>query len=65
MSNAQLLAIMGTDATKWTNEFLVRFPEGTNDWGTLMGWFANAIEAGRSAGIKYKLYSWTPPNLDN
>ncbi len=47
MTGGQLLAKMGTDASKWTDEFLAIFPAGTNDWGTLVGWFANAIEAGR------------------
>ena len=47
MTDGQLLAKMGTDASKWTDEFLAIFPEGTNDWGTLAGGFANAIEAGR------------------
>ena len=46
-----LLAKMGTDAARWANEYEARFPDRTPDWGTLVGWFANAIEAGRSAGI--------------
>ncbi len=50
MTDVQLLAKMRIDAAKWTEEFLVLFPEGTNDWGTLVGWFANAIEVGRDAG---------------
>lgn len=47
--DVSLLTEMGTDAAKWADEFLARFPEGTNDWGTLVAWFANAIEAGREA----------------
>lgn len=38
-----------TDAAVWTDEFMRLFPHGT-DWGTMVGWFANAIEVGRSAG---------------
>lgn len=48
-TDGQLLARIGTDAAKWTDAFLERFPDGCNDWGTMVGWFANAIEAGKSA----------------
>jgi hypothetical protein len=51
---------LGTDAQKWTDAFVERFdgipvaahPNGPRnlDQGTLLGWFANAIEAGRRAG---------------
>ena len=51
MSDTDLLAKMGTDAAVWATEYEQRFPDGTPDWGTLVGWFANAIEAGRSAGV--------------
>jgi hypothetical protein len=37
-----------TDAAVWATEFCRRIP-GT-DWGLMVGWFANAIEAGRDAG---------------
>lgn len=50
MNSSDLLTKMGTDAAKWTDEFLATFPDGTDDWGTLVGWFANAIEAGREEG---------------
>ena len=48
--NIDLLARMGTDAAIWATEYEERFPDKTPDWGTLVGWFANAIEAGRTAG---------------
>jgi hypothetical protein len=61
-TDGAILARMGIDAAKWTDEFfkinqmrtLLRDcpdqePLGVN-WGTMVGWFANAIEAGRTAG---------------
>ena len=39
-----------TDAMTWAREFVRLFPEGTGDVGTMVGWFANAIEVGRAAG---------------
>ena len=48
-TDTDLLAKMGTDAARWANEFENRFPDKTPDWGTLVAWFANAIEAGRIA----------------
>jgi hypothetical protein len=55
-----MLTYMGTDAAKWTDEFMrvqvervQANPEaGDLDWGAMVGWFASAIEAGRSAGMK-------------
>jgi hypothetical protein len=61
-AGADLLARLGTDGQKWAAEFVRLFqsktvtagstewPEAQVDEGTLLGWFANAIEAGRSAG---------------
>lgn len=65
-SPAQILTRMGTDAAEWTNEFMrvaggltVRSggPDGEPgeqapnvNWGGMVSWFANAIEAGRTAG---------------
>ena len=54
MSDGERLAYMGTDAARWTDQFLgtLRWsPDGTAalDWGHVLGWFANAIEAGRAA----------------
>lgn len=49
----QILARMGTDAAKWTDEFMriaAANPAIATDWGTMVGWFASAIETGRSAG---------------
>ncbi len=46
MSDQDLLAKMGTDAAVWAAEYEERFPDKTPERGTLIGWFANAIEAG-------------------
>lgn len=51
----RMLARLGTDGQAWAREFQHRFagePVGGHvvDEGLLIGWFANAIEAGRSAG---------------
>lgn len=46
-TDPELLSHMGTDAAKWASEF-VKLHGG--DEGLMLGWFANAIEAGRSAG---------------
>lgn len=53
MTDAELLQSMGTDARKWAHEFnRIAQDLGTPemDEGWLIGWFANAIEAGREAG---------------
>lgn len=55
MSGGELLAHMGTDASKWTDEFMRVQADptaGPQDWGAMVGWFANAIEAGRTAGMQ-------------
>jgi hypothetical protein len=39
-----------TDAGVWATEFCRRFPR--NEWGAIIGWFANAIEVGRDAGAR-------------
>lgn len=42
-----------TDASVWTDEFMRLVEAGmVIDWGTMVGWFANAIEVGREAGRK-------------
>lgn len=50
----QLLTRLGTDGRAWAREFLDRYHGeevgATVDEGLLISWFANAIEAGRSAG---------------
>ena len=51
MNDVEVLTKMGTDAAKWATEYEERFPGTTPDWGTLVSWFANAIEAGRNAAI--------------
>ena len=38
-----------TDAMVWTSEFLAQFPVNIDE-GTMISWFANAIETGRDAG---------------
>lgn len=51
---AAFLAWAGTNARRWAADFMRRFSRlimpGALDDGTMIGWFANAIEAGRSAG---------------
>jgi hypothetical protein len=54
MADGTMLEEMGTDAQKWTERFLNA--SGLDNAGpdfrhTVLTWFANAIEAGRSAGI--------------
>lgn len=40
-----------TDAKEWATQFLVNWQRGmTIDAGTMIGWFANAIETGRTFG---------------
>ena len=50
MSDSDLLTKMGTDAAKWAGEYMDRFGDEVPDEENLIGWFANAIEAGRTAG---------------
>jgi len=52
MNDAQLLTDMGTDAVKWTDEYMRRHGSSLPDDDTLVRWFANAIEAGRTAGFR-------------
>lgn len=47
-SAGAMLARLGTDAQLWAREFVALSPP--TDEGTMIGWFANAIETGRSAG---------------
>lgn len=57
-SDAAVLERMGTDAAKWTDEFMRVKHEieaagdgrSPDDWGWMIAWFASAIEAGRTAG---------------
>ncbi len=42
INDGVLLTYMGDDASKWAEQFCKRFPG--NDKGTMIGWFANAIE---------------------
>lgn len=57
-TSSEFLARLGTDGEKWAKEFLLALPALTKeelDFPHLVGWFANAIEAGRSAGeSRYK-----------
>lgn len=56
MTDAEQLAYMGVDAQKWAQEWCkVAVDLGNQghevvDEGWMIGWFANAIEAGRAAG---------------
>jgi hypothetical protein len=65
-SAGKILERMGVDAAKWTDEFMKYSdglmvisdgPDGAPgepspnvNWGTMVGWFANAIAAGESYG---------------
>ncbi len=51
-STPELLAYMGTDGSKWAEEFCkIAKDHGQDlDEGWVIGWFANAIEAGREVG---------------
>jgi hypothetical protein len=53
MTDGKLLEEMGTNAQKWTQEFLKATSSRDvtpNEFAHILGWFANALEAGRSAG---------------
>lgn len=53
IADGELLAYIGTDAAKWAAEFCKigrDLGHTTIDEGWMIGWFANAIEAGREAG---------------
>lgn len=55
MDGGEALAYLGTDASRWADEFLFRWKvdahgtPGTLDPGAVLGWFANAIQAGYDA----------------
>lgn len=57
-NDGDLLQYMGTDAVKWAKEFIERFndnfPDVHLDTGWVIGWFANAIEAGRGVGTYWR-----------
>ena len=45
--------ISSTDAAVWTDEFIARFGgKETPDWGTMIGWFSNAMVAQEQATRK-------------
>jgi len=54
MSASDLLNSMGVDATKWAEAFMQLHISGGKekreniDFGIMLGWFANAIEAGKA-----------------
>ena len=68
-SDGELLARLGTDATKWAEDFIRSTLTGSDDYevGHVIGWFANAIEAGRMAGTSeaYAKNPVRPDDLDN
>ena len=47
LSDAELLASMGTDAALWASGFIEKNPQVKIDEGALIGWFASAIESGK------------------
>ena len=52
-TDGDMLARLGTDGREWAREFCQRFSNTAVvfDEQLMLGWFANAIEAGRSAGF--------------
>lgn len=57
MPDAELLQLMGTDGEIWTRKFLdamrneaINHIDLSEDEDIILGWFANAIEAGVSSG---------------
>jgi predicted RNA-binding Zn-ribbon protein involved in translation (DUF1610 family) len=61
-SDADLLHRLGTDAQKWARALLERCQllDQVDAEGFLIGWFANAIEAGRSARVAANLRAQLP-----
>jgi len=55
MATDRLAALLHstTDAQTWALEFVRIYPANTPDMDTLIGWFANAIETGRAAGVGF------------
>jgi hypothetical protein len=53
-TDGDMLARLNTDGQEWAREFCKRFstPLAILDEQLMLGWFANAIEAGRSAGYE-------------
>lgn len=54
IDDAELLNYVGTDAEKWTEQFLAYAGlenAGPDFVSTVTSWFANAIETGRTAGF--------------
>ncbi len=51
MNDGELLTMMGTDAMKWMQECDRRLPRFRRK-GALLGWMANALAAGESAGAR-------------
>jgi dimeric dUTPase (all-alpha-NTP-PPase superfamily) len=49
MTDTDLLTWMGTDARRWASAYHEKFG---GDEGTLISWFANAVEAGRNANTR-------------
>ena len=49
-TDGQMLSRLGTDARNWAQEFMRIIGPNPVDEGLMVSWFANAIEAGRSAG---------------
>jgi hypothetical protein len=53
VTDVDFLRSVGTDGAKWAAEFhriAIGLGYSAMDEGWLIGWFANAIEAGRDAG---------------
>jgi hypothetical protein len=66
-SSGELLREMGTDGAKWATEFRkiaikLGYSDMDEDW--LIGWFANAIEAGRGASRPRPRKPWYDGDRD-
>ena len=57
MSDGEFAKEVGTDARKWAEAFMQIFPDTGLDEGIMIGWFANAIENGRDAGLAQQIPS--------
>ena len=52
MNDVETIAYCGNDAKKWTDAFDARFSGERIDYGTMLGWFANAIETASAEQIR-------------
>jgi hypothetical protein len=61
-TSGEQLARLGTDARHWAEEFLYHLDRKGSEFlnhGTMVSWFASAIEVGRSAGQSQYRSAWS------